>query len=235
MKFKLKAALAGLAALCGLAAGLFLPYYTAAVQDARTLGALNTSDAEQISYEDSSALGVVEKLALIHNFDPVELKNGLYMDEETAYSRALEELRRLDPDGLLQFQSDSCTFDEAYAVFYIDSGNPESSMIAWNVFVVDDSGNRLMLTVDDATGVIFGLYIVFSYDSTTIGQNKELYSAYLENLDPISAELKEYYHGLGVSQVTIKNSDSRFSMSLSDGNHTAELYLDAYGGGFSIL
>ncbi len=139
-----------------LTGGFLLPTFILRLGDRQTIGRLTVTDGSGVSYETKSELKTIDRLRMMTDARSIEVDKGTYMDANTAYQSALSELGKFADQGILEFDVQTCRLSEYDVSFFIDSTDPSKSMIAWSLYIRDDT-HDINVAIDDETGILLGL------------------------------------------------------------------------------
>jgi hypothetical protein len=229
-----------------LAGGFFLPTFALQYKDRQTIGELKITDGSGVSYETKSELKTIDRLKLFTNAGMVGLDNGKNMDADKAFQSALTELGKLADMGVVELDRESCRLGKYGVVFLIDSADPSKNMIAWNLFIEDES-RFIGVVIDDETGMLLALDYnmndlaykkgttiitpsVFALESTA-GPSSEGATV----MELIGQALADYYGLTFVSSEPQKTDYyARYTFELSDGQESVLLSVTFTYTGFSV-
>jgi hypothetical protein len=185
-----------------IAGSFFLPNIIARITDSNRLDNLITIDSRYVNFDSAPELSLPARIALIAspNTETLPLKTGLALDQKSAGDKAIAELKRFFNGASFAFESDKQIVEECAAVFLLDAEDPSVNMIIWELSLSDPTGNELIISVDDETGMI--IKIIFRWlnvDSLPAGSSNsnvfsvvpdsELYSIALD----LTALMAAYY------------------------------------------
>ena len=189
------------AVLLTFAVGVCLPLLVSAFQDGQTLGRQTVTAAEPILYEDSSGLSIANKMSLLRNSTLTSIESGMKMNVDEAKAQAISSLKKLDTDGLLLFDWNSAVLEYFEPTFCINSVDPSNSVIVWALSFTDCYGNTLELMLDDESGMLLSLSLLFGDKALYGGDFTDYFARLPESGDALVAELTDYY-GMTVSNET---------------------------------
>ena len=150
-----------LAAALILAVSFFLPTYISVLRDRQSLDILSVAEGMSAGFQTSSKLTMPDRLSLINSAGNMELANGKNLDSETAYQRALDELRSFNSSGFMAFDFNSWQLLKCGVSFYIDSENPSKNLIVWYIVIEDTLSHSIEALVDDETGKLLSVgYVI---------------------------------------------------------------------------
>jgi len=158
-KMKLWHYLLLLAAAMLLIGGFFLPNAVAGITDSRMLDNLITIDSQSISFNSAPDLVLPERIELVANpkTEILPLKTGNAMDLDEAKEKADRELARFLRGSPFRFNFSGYEVEEGDAALVVESADPAHNLIIWEFVLIDQSENKVTVTIDDETGFILRL------------------------------------------------------------------------------
>ncbi len=144
-----------------LVIGFLLPTIVGRVQDNQTSEIRQTVQANSVQLEMSSALTVLQKLRIItEETSSVEVDTAPNMDETQALETLQEGLEELFDTDLMGVPLTVDGFSEVSHQIIIKMSG-EDSLIYWEFWLADVSGNQITVALDDDTGLILSMQYTF--------------------------------------------------------------------------
>ena len=211
----------------------FLPDIVAGITDSGTLDRLAMIDSQSINHEFAPELALSDRIELVASpkIEIIQMSSGNVMNESAAGDGAVREMSRLFKEGPFDFDFDSCTVEEAAAVFIIDTSNPNINIYVWEVTLYDANGNKADVTIDDETGII--LMLIYRYGSLSPNMPDEyeetpprLTDDELRQTAQDLAGMMTQYYGLPVilADYDYSNNFSYYRADLADGGRAIPMY-----------
>ncbi len=226
-----------------LTGGFFLPSIVLRLGDRQTIGRLTVTDGSGVSYETKSELKIIDRLRMMMGARSIDVEKGTYMDANTAYQSALSELGTFIDQGIIEFDVQTCRLSAYDVSFFIDSADPSKSMIAWGLYIQDET-HDINVAVDDETGILLALNYSINKLAYKWGAEKPptisetVSGAGTEEVtvvDLIGQTLADYYELTLVGSEPQKSDYLvRFTYELTDGQESVYLHVSITGMGFLV-
>ena len=215
-----------------LIGSFFLPNAVAGITDARRLDNRITIDSQSISFNSAPDLALPERIALVANrkTEILPLKTGNAMELEEAKEKAEQELTRFLHDSPFKFNFSGYTVEEGDAALVVDAIDPAHNLIIWEFVMIDQSENKVTVTLDDETGFILRLiYKLGSKDDSFIesgatGSSDDKFYSVAQSL----ADMMYDYYGLRVRladyELSGNGSTAYYRADLSGNSRVIPMY-----------
>ncbi len=221
-----------------LAGGFFLPSFLMSFKDRQMIGQ-SIVGSSHISFETKSELGILDRLRMITTVGSIPVENGKKLDADTVKQKVLTEVERFNAGDVIELDAGTCKINDLNVSFYVDSVDPAKNMIVWRVYMEDDKGHVVNVSIDDETGTLLSMQYIskmamdevpyMAMDEGTYpegnlaapsGENSgQYYNRTLVDPETLVNSLADYY-GLSVEASEQKSGGETFlyELKLSDGS-----------------
>ncbi len=153
-----------------LVVGFMLPSFAGSFQDAQTDQTEETVYAARVQLDMGSSLSVLQKLRIIsERGSSVELDAAQTMEADEAFAQLISGLDELfSPEQEIPFNA-YAFYEVSHSITLKMSG--EDSLIYWEFWLADATGNQILADVDDDTGLILSLH--YTMNLTDSGEEGE--------------------------------------------------------------